>query len=178
MLPLLFGVLVLEPSSCPPNCCVLGLFNLWVPGVLLSSVWDDFDCVGVRALSVLVLLICTATWCTLTPPDLSPYPPLVLHACIFIFKRIVFLHCTLGFIRIMADSFIVTITPHPPPPPLVLCARINVTNFMLSTNRMGGSCLVLFYLGTVRPRITAHIRFPQKYPDRRGNRIIEHTYCM
>ena len=30
--------------------------------------------------------------------------------------------------------------------------------------------------GTVRPRLTAHICFPQKYPDRRGNRITEHTY--
>ena len=30
----------------------------------------------------------------------------------------------------------------------------------------------------IRPLLTAHIRFPQKYPDRRENRIIECTYCM
>ena len=33
-------------------------------------------------------------------------------------------------------------------------------------------------LGAVRPRFTARIRFPQKYPARRGNRITEHTYCI
>ena len=32
-------------------------------------------------------------------------------------------------------------------------------------------------LDTVRPRLTAHIRFAQKYPDRRGNRITEHWLC-
>ena len=30
---------------------------------------------------------------------------------------------------------------------------------------------------TVRPRLIAHIRFPQKDPDRRGNRITEHPIC-
>ena len=34
------------------------------------------------------------------------------------------------------------------------------------------------FTATVRPRLTAHTRFPQKYPDRRGNRITEHTYCI
>ena len=42
-------------------------------------------------------------------------------------------------------------------------------NIVLCTVRDGG---------TVRPRLTAYIRFQQKYPDRRGNRVIEHAHGM